>query len=131
MPQAVPGTSRRAPLRLQMQTNRGGNRDKIFPKGRASIERAKKLDEANSGDQPSLIMREKSFTWPFPFGFLNTLKQDNPTVYKAFQLAWSVANTIVLHAFERVCERCTARAQEPCAWRKTENKTSIRRLVTG
>ena len=41
---------------------RGGNRDKIFAKGRASIERAKELDKANRGDEPSLIMREKQFT---------------------------------------------------------------------
>ena len=55
---------------------RGGNRDKIFPKGRESVERAKELDKANRGDEPSLIMREKKFEWPAPFGFLNTLKED-------------------------------------------------------
>ena len=65
---------------------------------------------ASGGDQPSLLMQEKQFTWPFPFGFLNTLKEDNPTVYKAFQLAWSVATTNVLHVARLracVCERCT------------------------
>ena len=68
---------RGAPLQLHMQVNRGDNRDKIFPKGRESIERAKKLDEANKNpNQPSLLMREKKFTWPFPFGFLNTLKEE-------------------------------------------------------
>ena len=65
----------RAPLCVRMQ-ERGGNRDKIFPKGRESVERAKELDKANRGDEPSLIMREKKFEWPAPFGFLNTLKED-------------------------------------------------------
>jgi hypothetical protein len=64
-------------MKLIMQANRGDNRDKIFPKGRESMERAKKLDEANKDpNQPSLLMREKKFTWPFPFGFLNTLKEE-------------------------------------------------------
>lgn len=60
-----------------MQADRGDNRDKIFPKYRESIERAKKLDEANKDpNQPSLLMREKKMIWPFPFGFLNTLKEE-------------------------------------------------------
>ena len=76
-PQGTVMARRGAPLRLHMQVNRGDNRDKIFPKGRESIERAKKLDEANKNpNQPSLLMREKKFTWPFPFGFLNTLKEE-------------------------------------------------------
>ena len=44
--------------------------------------------QANSGDEPSLIMREKEFEWPFPLSFLNTLKKEQPQAYKAFQLAW-------------------------------------------
>ena len=38
------------------------------------------LDEANKGDQPSLLMQEKNFTWPFPLGFLNTLKDQVRTL---------------------------------------------------
>ena len=58
--------------------------------GRDSIERAKELDKANSGDQPSVLMREKQFEWPAALGFLNTLKEDYPQAYKAFQLAWFI-----------------------------------------
>ena len=61
---------------VTMQDGRGDNRDKIFLKGKEQIAKAKELDNANSGDEPSLIMREKQFTWPFPLGFLNTMKED-------------------------------------------------------
>jgi len=61
---------------VTMQDGRGDNRDKIFFKGKEQIAKAKELDKANSGDEPSLIMREKQFTWPFPLGFLNTMKED-------------------------------------------------------
>ena len=99
--------------------SRGNNRDKIFPTGKKSVDKAKQLDKANSGslplcvravfllrmpqaaltsfcvidaghtgDEPSLIMRQKNFEWPAALGFLNTLKNEYPEAYKFFQLSW-------------------------------------------
>ena len=40
-------------------------------------------------------MREKKFEWPAPLGFLNTLKENNPDAYKAFQLAWFILVLVI------------------------------------